>query len=169
MHSNDRKWQHALVASSTTSSVLSAALSTTASAAASANVNTRDHCRAYRGAHLVNENICKAVSKLIWVQMIEVAVLCVAASHAKFVTQCAAALVVHELAEYSLPWEIFMLQAHRFPQVLNVHSTEAVEVRPENFINDGVQNNMHPSVVEFGGARRSILPPTPVDAEASCD
>ena len=60
-----------------------------------------------------------------------------------------------------------MLQVHRFPKVLNVHATEAFEVRPENFINDGVHKIMHPSGVEFGGVRRSILPPTPVDAEAS--
>ena len=92
---------------------------------------------------------------------------CVSASHAKFVTQCADAFVVHELAECSLPREVVMLQVHRIPQVLNVHATEAVEVGSENFINDRVHTIMHPYVVEFDGARRSILIPTPVDVEAS--
>ena len=61
-----------------------------------------------------------------------------------------------------------MLQVHIFPKVLDMHATEEVELRPEDFVNDWVHKIMHSSVVEFGGARSSILSPTPVDAEASC-
>ena len=61
-----------------------------------------------------------------------------------------------------------MLQVHRFPKVLDVHATEAVKVRPEDFVNYWVHKIMHSYIVEFGWARSAILPPTPVYAEASC-
>ena len=84
--------------------------------------------------------------------MVEVAARCVATSHAKFIAQCADALVVDEPAERSLPREVVVLQVDRIPQIFDVHTTKSLKVRPEYLINDGVHKIMHASDIEFGWA-----------------